>query len=155
MNKIVSYGFVFVGLTLALLAGPSEVETLSFAMQSDSLVETTADVSINVTRKHQKGPDTQRVEYSYVVDGRRYRSDNHLTGLTDRPYEVNQLVHKKGDEQTIQVWYLPDDPSVSSIHKDVGVWIPLSVLGITALFLMIGFDGVRAQKKAERGRAMA
>lgn len=142
MNRIVSYGFLFVGLTLALLAVPSEVETLSFAVHSDELVETEAHVTANFTRKHRKGPDTQTVEYAYVIDGKKWKGDNHLTRLTDRPGAVQQLVHRRDGDETIAVFYLPDDPSTSAIHREVGYVVPTAILGFTALCLLAGLDGV-------------
>ena len=155
MNKLFSYGFLFVGITFALLAGPSEVETLKVAFDSDSLVETTAEVTANHTRKHPKGPDTQTVEYAFWVDGKHVRGDNHITRLTDRPDEVERLVHtNRGSDSkdTIQVFYKPGDPSVSAIHRDIGYAVPLGILGFTALCLILGLEGVLNKSPDRRAR---
>ncbi len=161
MKKMLPLGFIFVGLCLALLAVPPQVETLQVAWEADRFESTTALVLSLHTKSHGKGPSTEVLEFDYTVDGRTYRGDNHLTQFDDSYEKLNQLIRWKDKKRFVQVYYDPDDPKRVLVHRDIGLMVPLGVIGLTAACLYVGFGTLfeerriakwEARKQAERKR---
>ena len=158
MKKAIPLAFTFIGLTLAIVAVPPQIETLRIANEARSFESTGAEVLVHREESHGKGPATRLVEFEYVVDGELYRGDNHLTQFTDTKEKVESLIREndKGRE-FVQVYYDPDNPERVILHRDIELWVPIGVLLATALCLYIGISGYlerrRIRKRRERFRS--
>lgn len=150
MQKIISFGFIFIGICMALLAVPPEVETLQVAMEANSFESTTAYVTDLRTKSHPKGPSTEILEFDYEVDGRTYHGDNHLTQFDDSREELGRLIRWKNGERYLEVHYDPDDPRRVVAHRDMGVLVPIGVLGITAACLYGGIQGYLEDRRMKQ-----
>lgn len=150
MQRIVLFAFLFIGITLAATAAPAEVETLTIAMDSDNYVPATAHVTQRYTRKHPKGPPTEVVEFEYTVDGKTYHGDNKLTWLGDSKSDIDGQIQYRGGEKYMQVFYDPEQPRHVLIHKDIGVLMPIGILGVTAFCLYGSISGFIEDRKARK-----
>ncbi len=147
MEKLFAWGFLFVGALLAIIAGPSELQTLQMASRADRFESTNGRVTASFTQQHPKGPDTQVLEYEYVVAGVKHHGDNSLTRVGDRPDEIRPLIHRANGEDTVRVYYDPEDPSVSTVHRSVSLAWPLGILGFAGLCLAVGIDGTLKHRR--------
>jgi hypothetical protein len=150
MQRIVVFAFLFIGITLAAVAAPAEVDTLTIAMQSDDFQQTTAHVTRQYSRQHPKGPPTEVVEFDYKVDGRSYHGDNHLTQFDDSKADIDSQIRFANDEKYMNVYYSPEHPERVVIHRDIGLLIPIGVLGVTAFCLYGGISGFVEDRRMRR-----
>ena len=157
MQKVMSVALISVGLFFALVAGPSEVETIMVAMQADQYRPTTAEVTDVRTQSHQKGPSTEIVEFDYEVDGHSYHGDNHLTQFDDSREEIEARIENVDGEEVVEVYYDPENPEHVLLHRDVGLWVPIGILLATAACLYFGvtkyLEARRLRRKRERIRS--
>lgn len=153
MERLISFGFVFVGITLLLVAVPGAYDTLDIARHASEFESTPAVVTGKYTKKHRKGPATVVLKFRYMVDGHKFMGDNHHTSLTDRESEINDLIHHHGSEDdTIKVYYDPEHPSVCVIRRHIGYAWPLAVFFATAMFLYVGVAGLRRDRHLRQRR---
>ena len=138
MQKAMSVALITVGLFLAVVAGPPEIETIMVAMQADQFQPTTAEVTDVRTVDHQKGPSTEVVEFNYEVDGHSYHGDNHLTQFDDSREEIEARIEKVDGEEIIEVYYDLANPEHVLLHRDVGLWVPIGILLATVACLYLG-----------------
>jgi hypothetical protein len=153
MQRIVIFAFLFIGITLAAVAAPAEVETLTIAMQTDDFQQTTAHVTNQYSRQHPKGPPTEVVEFDYKVDGRTYHGDNYLTQFDDSRADIDSQIRYANDEKYMNVYYSPEQPERVVIHRDIGLMVPIGVLGVTAICLYGGISGFVEDRRSRREEA--
>ena len=147
MERLFAYGFLFVGLTLGLVAVPAEVETLQVASRVADFAVTEGKVTTRYTKEHQRGPDTEVVEFDYRVGGIERHGDNHLTRIGDDRQTVNRLIASRSGDDFLRVYYDPEEPSVVTIHRDVNLVWPLGIIGVTGLCFMAGVDTLLKDKR--------
>jgi hypothetical protein len=156
MQKIMSIGALFVGLTLASLAVPPEIQALSIAMQADTYKTTRARVTDQRTNYHGKGPSTEVVTFDYRVGQKLYHGDNHLTQFDDSRREINERIYREEGHKMVDVYYDPKHPERVLLHRDVGLVVPIVILLVTAVCLIAGvrgyLDANRADSRAEAFR---
>ena len=136
MSKVAPYVAFLAGILLALIAAPEAVRTIAIAQHSQSFTSTRADLLQNRTQKHQKGPDTQVVEFRYRVGDRELKGDNYWTRTSDTAESVKDLIRVEKDKRkTILVFYDPKEPKRVVIHKEVSILMPIGILVVTVLLL--------------------
>ena len=155
MQKILSIALIFIGLTMAVLAGPPEIQTLAIAMEADDYAETTAEVTNVRTRRHPRGPSTEVVEFDYEVAGKTYHGDNHLTQFDDSRADIERRIHTQGERRLVEVYYDPDHPGRVLLHRDIGLWVPVGILAGTLACLWFGGRGyLEDRRRRQRGERM-
>ncbi len=157
MQRIILLGVLFVGVTLAAVAVPPEVDAIQTAIEAENYAETTGIVTAQYQQSHGKGPATEVIEFEYEVDGRTYDGDNHLTQFDDDAALIHRLTDYRGDREVLTVYYDPKHPRTVLIHKDVGLAVPVAIICVAGLCLYIPVAGLiderrKRKKEAERQR---
>jgi hypothetical protein len=150
MERIISLGFLFVGITMLLVGVPGAIDTLGVAAHASEFKVTEGEVIGNYVKKHRKGPSTVIVKYKYEVDGKKFKGDNHHTSITDRKGEVDRLIEHEGKKELLPIFYDPSHPSVSVIHRHVSVLWPVGFLAATIAFIVMGGEGLRRDRQVRR-----
>jgi hypothetical protein len=151
MQKLIPYAFLVVGVLLCALAVPAQIDTLQTAEELDDYRATDAVVLRLFTKEHKRGPSTEVLEFEYEVEGRTYEGSNAATRFQDEREDLEALVHRDENKlRHVTVYYDPDNPERSVIHRDIDTTIPWGIIAFSVLLVLLGFHGVwsfRREKK--------
>ncbi|MGM0556156.1 MAG: DUF3592 domain-containing protein [Myxococcota bacterium] len=151
MQKLIPYAFLVVGLLLCALAVPAQIDTLQTAAELDNYEATDAIVLRLFTKEHRRGPSTEVLEFEYEVDGETYEGSNAATRFQDEREELEALVRRDENKlRHVTVYYDPDNPERSVIHRDIDKTIPWGIIGFSVLLVILGLHGVWSFRREKR-----
>jgi len=151
MAKIAPYLALLIGIALAALAVPAAIEELQLRGDVETFKSTRADIVEFHEQKHQKGPSAQVVKFKYTVNETKYTGDNRLTRLSNTHDEIAGLIRDDKDgKRSILVYYDVNNPRRVVISKEIGIWMPIAMIAVTASLLVTSLYSFIDEKRRRR-----